>query len=169
MLELDRALQGGQSVSQTRSGDNLTHRCEEVMAETVFTIGHSTHSQERFIELLEIHRITAVCDVRSTPYSQRNPQFNEGDLEKALSGRGIIYRFLGKELGARSNDPACYEFGKVQYEKLAQTEAFQRGLNRVLSGLKENFRVVLMCAGRTTRLSPSDSNCKTPRCAWHRC
>ena len=116
------------------------------MQDTVFTIGHSTHRLERFIELLCHHRITAVCDVRSKPYSRINPQFNREELEKALAAQGIEYRFLGKELGARSDDPNCYVAGKVQYGRLAETDLFKYGLKRVLRGMKDNFRIALMCA-----------------------
>ena len=80
----------------------------ETMQNTVFTIGHSTHPQEDFIALLCQHSITALCDVRSRPYSRINPQFNREELEEALRPHGIAYRFLGKELGARSDDPRCY-------------------------------------------------------------
>jgi uncharacterized protein (DUF488 family) len=113
---------------------------------TVYTIGHSTHPQERFIALLRQHDITALCDVRSKPYSRMNPQFNREDLERALLAQGIQYRFLGKELGARSNDPRCYESGKVRYDLLAETDLFQLGLKRILRGVKEHFRIALMCA-----------------------
>jgi uncharacterized protein (DUF488 family) len=116
------------------------------MGDTVFTIGHSTHAQERFIALLCQHGITALCDVRSKPYSRMNPQFNREELEEALLARGIAYRFLGKELGARSDDPHCYERGKVQYGRLAETDLFKHGLRRVLRGMKDGFRIALMCA-----------------------
>jgi uncharacterized protein (DUF488 family) len=116
------------------------------MGDSVFTIGHSTHPQERFIALLRQHGITALCDVRSKPYSRMNPQFNREELEEALLAHGIAYRFLGKELGARSDDPHCYERGKVQYGRLAETDLFKHGLKRVLRGMKEGFRVALMCA-----------------------
>ncbi len=111
----------------------------------VFTIGHSTHSQERFIELLSQHAITAVCDVRSKPYSRRYEQFNREQLKSALKANGIAYVFLGKELGARSEDPSCYENGKVQYDRLAHTALFQQSIQRVQDGMK-NYRVALMCA-----------------------
>ena len=116
------------------------------MQDTVFTIGHSTHPLERFISLLCQHGITAICDVRSKPYSRMNPQFNREEFEKALLAKGIEYRFLGKELGARSDDPNCYVGGKVQYGRLAETELFKYGLKRVLRGMKDNFRLALMCA-----------------------
>jgi uncharacterized protein (DUF488 family) len=116
------------------------------MQNTVLTIGHSTHRLERFIAHLRRHGITALCDVRSKPYSRMNPQFNREELKEALLAQGIEYRFLGKELGARSDDPNCYEDGKVQYERLAETELFKCGLKRVLRGMKDGFRIALMCA-----------------------
>jgi uncharacterized protein (DUF488 family) len=116
------------------------------MQNTVFTIGHSTHPQERFIALLRQHGITALCDVRSKPYSRMNPQFNREELNEVLLAQGIEYRFLGKELGARSDDPNCYENGKVQYDRLAETELFKYGLKRVLRGMRDDFRIALMCA-----------------------
>ena len=63
------------------------------MQDTVFTIGHSTHTQERFIELLRQHDITALGEVRSKPYSRMNPQFNREDLEQALLAQGIEYYY----------------------------------------------------------------------------
>ncbi len=116
------------------------------MQETVFTVGHSTHTQERFIGLLSAHAITAVCDVRSKPYSRINSQFNRDELKEVLPHHGIAYLFLGKELGARSDDPCCYENGKVQYDRLARTDLFQQGLSRIQDGMQKGFRIALMCA-----------------------
>lgn len=112
---------------------------------TIYTVGHSTHTQERFIELLRQHKITAISDVRSMPYSRTNPQFNREDLKAALHTFSISYVFLGKELGARSNDPGCYVDGKVRYDRLAKTESFMHGIERVISGM-QNYRIALMCA-----------------------
>lgn len=115
------------------------------MQHTVFTIGHSTHTLEHFTSLLKLHGITAICDVRSKPYSQLNPHFNREELKSSLSVCGVRYVFLGKELGARSEDLACYEDGKVKYDRLAQTTEFRQGLERLQDGVK-GFRLALMCA-----------------------
>lgn len=115
------------------------------MGAPIFTIGHSTHSIDMFMGLLKMHDILAVCDVRSSPYSRFNPQFNREALRDSLRDQGTSYVFLGKELGARSKDPSCYQNGKVQYDLLANTDLFRRGLDRILSG-SETFRVALMCA-----------------------
>ncbi len=114
--------------------------------DVIFTIGHSTHPQDRFIDLLRVNGITALCDVRSKPFSARNSQFNREALEEALPLSGIQYRFLGKELGARSDNPRCYVDGKIQYDLLANTEQFRYGLKRVLVGIRQGFRIALMCA-----------------------
>jgi uncharacterized protein (DUF488 family) len=115
------------------------------MQETIFTIGHSTHPRERFLALLEQPAITAVCDVRSVPYSRMNPQFNREDLKTSLLASDIAYVFLGKELGARSENPSCYDDGRVQYERLARTGLFRQGLERVQDGMKK-YKIALMCA-----------------------
>lgn len=113
--------------------------------QTVFTIGHSTHSAERFLGMLRQHGIEAVADVRSSPYSRFNPQFNREILERSLKEAGLRYVFLGTELGARSGDPSCYENGRVHYARLAQSAIFQAGLARVEAGA-QRYRIALMCA-----------------------
>jgi uncharacterized protein (DUF488 family) len=117
------------------------------MRKTLFTIGHSTHSLEHFVNLLTKHGVQAVADVRSVPYSRRNPQFNRKPLMQHLQASGIAYVFLGKELGARSNNPACYIDGKVQYNYLAEEPEFREGIGRLEKGI-DAFRVALMCAER---------------------
>src|SRR5579862_1298929 len=111
----------------------------------IYTVGHSNHSIEKFIGLLIANGINAVADVRSRPFSRRNPQFNKERLAATLLQHGIVYVFLGKELGARSEDPSCYEDGRVQYGRLAATPVFRAGIERVLAGAQK-YRLALMCA-----------------------
>src|ERR1051325_7704827 len=106
------------------------------MPPIIFTIGHSTHTLDHFTSLLSMHAITALCDVRSTPYSQINPHFNREELKSSLLVSGVRYVFLGEELGARSDDPSCYENGKVRYDRLAETILFRQGLERLQEGVK---------------------------------
>ena len=42
---------------------------------TVYTIGHSNHTIEYFVELLQAHNINCLIDVRSVPHSAYTPQF----------------------------------------------------------------------------------------------
>lgn len=111
----------------------------------LFTVGHSTHPIEVFVGLLTQHGITALADVRSHPYSRHFPQYSQEALKAALAREQIAYVFLGKELGARSENPACYRQGKVQYELLAKEPRFAVGLERLRTGM-ERFRIALMCA-----------------------
>jgi uncharacterized protein (DUF488 family) len=112
---------------------------------TLHTVGHSNHSIEKFVSLLTAHGVTAVADVRSRPFSRRHPQFNKDRLAAELARHDIAYVFLGKELGARTEDLSCYEDGKVKYPRLAATALFKEGIARVLAGAQK-YRIALMCA-----------------------
>lgn len=111
----------------------------------VFTVGHSTQSLEAFVTLLQRHGVTALADVRSAPFSRLNPQFNKAALERDLKSCDIKYVFLGRELGARSDDRSCYENGRVRFALLARTERFRQGIERVRRGSLEHT-IALMCA-----------------------
>src|SRR4051812_41051246 len=91
---------------------------------TIFSVGHSDHNIQRFIDLLLHNGISAVADVRSMPYSRFNPQFNREQLKAALKAVRIRYVFLGDELGARRSEPECYVEGKARYELIARTPRF---------------------------------------------
>jgi uncharacterized protein (DUF488 family) len=114
---------------------------------THLTVGHSTHEISYFIGLLRSNSVTAVADVRSVPASRYSPQFNRAPLERSLSSVSIKYVFLGRELGARSDDPNCYEAGKVQYDRLAKTELFQVGIERLLLGATKET-IAIACTER---------------------
>jgi uncharacterized protein (DUF488 family) len=112
---------------------------------TIYTIGHSTHTTEEFIRLLNLHAITAVGDVRSSPYSRFNPQFNRETLQKELKACKIAYVYLGDCLGPRSDDPACYINGKAEYNLIAETDQFAQGISRLKKGMIDHT-IALMCS-----------------------
>ena len=111
----------------------------------VLTIGHSNHPLAVFVALLQRHGVTTLADVRSAPYSRFNPHFNRKRLQSALQAHGIAYVFLGHALGGRPDDPACYEDGRVRYDRLAQTSLYREGLERVVENARSE-RIALMCA-----------------------
>jgi uncharacterized protein (DUF488 family) len=115
------------------------------MNHTIYTIGHSTQPIEQFLAKLQKHAVSAIADVRSTPFSRHNPQFNKDELQAELETHGIRYVFLGTELGARSRDECCYIDDKVQYTLLADTPAFKSGITRVIEGARR-YKIALMCA-----------------------
>ena len=117
----------------------------ETMTAPVLTIGHSGHSPERFVALLQGAGATAVADVRSMPWSRRHPQFGREHLSATLRGAGIAYVYLGEELGGRPHSREFYRDGVADYEMMARTDRFHRGLDRVLAGAAR-YRIALMCA-----------------------
>ena len=111
----------------------------------LLTVGHSNRESGEFVELLQRHGVTAVADVRSQPYSRHLPQFNRETLKEWLARSEIFYVFLGEELGARRREPECYVDGQARYELIEKTPAFQKGLDRVRSGVERHV-IALMCA-----------------------
>jgi uncharacterized protein (DUF488 family) len=111
----------------------------------ILTIGHSNLSIEDFIALLKQHQITAIADVRSHPYSRYLPHFNKESLKVSLLNSDIKYVFLGRELGARPEDLNCYMGGKALYEKIAATDLFSEGIQRLIQGAQK-YKIALMCA-----------------------
>jgi uncharacterized protein (DUF488 family) len=111
----------------------------------VLTIGHSAHPYDRFVGLLRGAGVSAVADVRTSPHSRRSPQFNREALEARLRTDGLAYSFLGGELGGRPKDRRCYRDGVADFERMAATTEFARGLARVIEGARR-YRIALMCA-----------------------
>ena len=113
---------------------------------TIFTIGHSNHSLEVFINLLQSHKIDVLVDVRSKPFSRFSPQFNKEGFEKAVKASGIRYLFLGKELGGRPQGSKFYDnYGFVLYSRIAESPLFLEGIDRLIKGIK-TYRVAVMCS-----------------------
>lgn len=111
----------------------------------VFTIGHSTLSFDTFVSALAAYGVNVVADVRSAPFSRFNPAFNRDSFKRELKSRGVEYLFVGKELGGRPTDSACYENGRANYARMAQTDLFLTGLDRVIQGSRLH-RIALMCS-----------------------
>ena len=114
-------------------------------AAQIFSIGHSNHSIDKFLSLLESSKINIVVDVRSAPFSRMFPQFNQEALKKSLRESSIGYLFLGDQIGGRSNDPEDYLDGQVLYKALAQKESFRTGIARLEEGFAK-YRIALMCS-----------------------
>lgn len=116
-----------------------------MVAISIYTIGHSTHEQDAFLRLLQMHSVAAVADVRSSPFSRMFPHFNRETLRAILRQADIQYVFMGDCLGGRPDDAGCYIGGQVDYERVALLPAFQQGLDRLVQGADE-YRISLMCS-----------------------
>ena len=98
------------------------------------------------MELLRGHGVESVADVRTTPFSRFNPQFNRHALERDLPAAGIRYLFLGEELGGRPEGDRFYDQdGHVLYGRMAESPRFESGLARLVERA-ERSRIVVMCS-----------------------
>jgi uncharacterized protein (DUF488 family) len=111
----------------------------------VRTIGHSNLTYQEFLARLRRHAITAIADVRSSPYSRAFPHFDKKMLKAALKRDGLKYVFLGKELGGRPDSEGQYTGGVADYEKMAEAPEFIAGLERLRAGAAI-YKVALMCS-----------------------
>lgn len=117
-----------------------------VAARRMYSIGHSSHDLERFIELLRGHGIELVADVRSQPASQYAPQFDRYSLANALQSCKIAYEFCGTSLGGRPREGRFYDAaGHVLYSRMAESAVFLEGLEH-LSAAAARSRVATLCA-----------------------
>jgi uncharacterized protein (DUF488 family) len=111
-----------------------------------FTLGHSSHTPEHFVGLLQQHGVQVVVDTRSSPYSRYSPQFDREALQKLLSQASVKYLYMGDVVGGRPRDEACYDGdGHVLYGRVAQQPEFQAAIARLQQGADE-FRVALLCS-----------------------
>ncbi len=122
----------------------------------LYTIGHSTHPIDRFLQLLDDWGIQCLVDVRTTPYSRFNPQFNRSALQNSLTQRGIKYVYLGNELGGRPSDPSCYiprvlpaksadYLHEIDYAEVMKRPWFLEGIRRLLE-LAGTQPTVILCS-----------------------
>lgn len=112
----------------------------------VLTIGHSNHPIEKFLDLLALHSVQVVADVRSSPYSKYTTQFDREALIEALRAAGFQYVYLGSELGGRPRGDHYYDAaGHVLYDKVVGSPGFRAGLTRLEEGLRK-YVVATLCA-----------------------
>jgi len=111
----------------------------------ILTIGHSTQSFNDFLDKIVSSGVTAIADVRSSPFSQYTPQFSQPNLKKSLKESNIQYVFLGQELGGRPQKSHLYCNGIADYEKISLDASFISGLERLINGSK-NYNIAIMCS-----------------------
>ena len=88
-------------------------------------------------------------DVRSSPYSRYASQFNKETIAGLLNNSAtgpISYIYSGIELGGRPSDPTCYHpDGRVNYDRLAETDSFDVAVRRLIYNADER-RIAIMCS-----------------------
>ena len=116
----------------------------------VCSIGHSTRTLKTFLELLTMHSVKRLVDVRTIPRSKRNPHYNQEPLQEALGTAGISYTHLERLGGLRralagSRNLAWHNLSFRGFADYMQTTEFTAGLGELIR-LAEKETVALMCA-----------------------
>ncbi|QCX53994.1 DUF488 family protein [Elizabethkingia sp. JS20170427COW] len=117
---------------------------------TIYTIGHSTHTMEEFLTLLQQYDIEVVLDVRSLPGSRKFTWFNREHLEKILPEHKIEYLWCSGLGGRRkfhkdSHNNRWRHSSFRAYADYMETEEFAESIDKCMK-LALDKRVAIMCA-----------------------
>ncbi|MCD8288959.1 MAG: DUF488 domain-containing protein [Prevotella sp.] len=117
------------------------------MASTLFSIGHGNKTIQEFEDELQSFDIAYLVDVRTTPHSKWNPDFNRETLQNHLRGKHITYVYMGDVLGGMPSDRSCYtEEGRIDYAAISRKDFFIKGLERLLTADRKGIRLAIMCS-----------------------
>jgi uncharacterized protein (DUF488 family) len=116
----------------------------------IWTVGHSTHSSEKFGEILIAHAIETLVDVRTYPGSRRYPQFNKSALAASLESSAIKYqhepRLGGRRTARKDSHNTAWRNAQFRgYADHMETDEFKEGI-KVLLELAASSRTAIMCA-----------------------
>jgi uncharacterized protein (DUF488 family) len=118
----------------------------------IFTIGHSNHAIERFLELLKHHGIEELADIRRFPGSRKHPHFNREQLQQTLDAQGIRYRWLetlgGRRKAASSGTSENLAWRNASFRNYADymaSEEFRQGAETLVQAASAR-RTAMMCA-----------------------
>ncbi len=118
--------------------------------DVILTIGHSNHSLDEFLGLLDAHGVTCVVDVRTIPRSRHNPQFNSDAIEDSLRKAGIGYAHR-KQLGGlrhAARDSINMGWRNASFRGFAdymQTPEFAAAITELIEFARTK-RCAIMCA-----------------------
>ena len=113
----------------------------------IYTIGHSNYTMERLIDMLEYYNINCVVDIRGTPYSKYNIQFDKEAIRYTLTNAGFVYIYMGKELAAKRIRKNSYDNeGYSNFEEVIKEEEFKRGVERLKNGCEKGYKIILLGA-----------------------
>lgn len=129
---------------------SLDHQLSHPHFSLLWTIGHSTRPIEEFIGLLLTHGIHVLADVRTIPFSRRNPQYNQEAFAQSLREAGLQYRHMPGLGGRRKSLPDSVNMGwKNQgfrgYADYMQKQEFRDALEELMTA-GQSLPTAIMCA-----------------------
>lgn len=97
--------------------------------------------------MLEYYNINCVVDIRGTPYSKYNIQFDKEAIRYTLTNAGFVYIYMGKELAAKRIRKNSYNNeGYSNFEEVIKEEEFKRGVERLKNGCEKGYKIILLGA-----------------------
>jgi uncharacterized protein (DUF488 family) len=115
----------------------------------LYSIGHSNHPTDVFLKLLQDTGIECLVDVRSSPFSKFNKQFNKESLLQFLKANGIDYLWMGESLGGRI-DELKSDMGFRQDDAYNQNVIYKKGVIELMRiALKK--KTAMMCSEEDPR------------------
>ena len=113
----------------------------------IYTIGHSNYTVERLIDMLRHYNINCVVDIRGTPYSKYNIQFDKDTIKYTLTKAGFVYIYMGEELAAKRVRKVSYNSeGYSDFKEVINEEEFIRGIERLKTGYSKGYKIALLGA-----------------------
>lgn len=117
----------------------------------LYTIGHSTHTLQEFLEILNAHNITHIVDIRTIPKSRYVPWFDENTLKEGLNKVNTSYTHISALGGLRKTNKDSINQGWHNasfrgYADYMQTSEFYAGLKELNQLIKRKQKVAIMCA-----------------------
>ncbi len=117
------------------------------MEEVCYTIGYADLSPGLFLNYIKENGIETIIDVRSSPYSAYQNQYNREVIKRFLNNNQIEYIFCGDKIGGRYTDPRLlYADGLVNYENVRKRVEFQHGIDDLIDLIREGRKICLMCS-----------------------
>lgn len=113
----------------------------------IYTIGHSNYPVEKLIDMLKRYNINTVVDIRGTPYSKYNVQYNKETIAETLKEAGFIYIYMAKEFAAQRENKISYtKEGYSDFEKVIDEKEFLSGIERLKVGCQKGYNIALLGA-----------------------
>ena len=113
----------------------------------IFTIGHSNYKIEKLIDMLRYYNINCVVDIRGTPYSKYNVQYNKETIKDTLIKEGFVYIYMAKEFAAKRENKVSYnKEGYSDFERVINENDFKKGIERLKIGCEKGYRIALLGA-----------------------
>lgn len=117
---------------------------------TIYTLGHSTRTQQEFLSILHAFPINTVVDIRTIPRSRKNPQYDQEEFKTWLSENDIDYVHFPDLGGLRHARKDSVNGGWKNasfrgYADYMQTAEFESAMRELISVASEKT-VVIVCA-----------------------